>query len=69
MSLVIIKIEIKKLDGDYNYLNLILRTWGGGGGVQKICKILQTSMYAFVTAKVDGAQYSYNVKHEYLPVE
>ena len=26
-SLVIIKIKIKKLDGDYKYFSLILRTW------------------------------------------
>ena len=32
---------LKKLNGDYRYFNLILRTWGGG---QKICKMLKTFM-------------------------
>ena len=32
--------KIKKLDGDFNYFNLILRTWV----FQKIGKMLKTSM-------------------------
>ena len=41
MSSVIIKIKIKKLGGDYNYFNLILRTLFF---FQKIGKMLVTSM-------------------------
>ena len=40
MSCIIIEIKIKKLDGDYNYFNLIL----GFGFFQKIGKMLKTSM-------------------------
>ena len=39
-----IKVEIKKLNGDYKYLNLILKTCFF---FQKICKMLKTSMLDF----------------------
>ena len=44
MSWVIIKIKIKKLDGDYNYFNLMLRTCCF---FQKIFKMLKTSMWDY----------------------
>ena len=48
MLWVIIKIKIKKLDGEYNYLDLILRTWV----FQKICKMLKTSMWYYEKSSV-----------------
>ena len=49
MSCVIIKIKIKKLDGDYNSFYLILRTWGF---FQKIGKMLKTSMSDYEKSSV-----------------
>ena len=42
--------KIKKLDGDYNYFNLILRTWGVF--FQKIGKMLKTSMSDYEKSSV-----------------
>ena len=50
MSRILIEIKIKKLDGDYNYFNLILRT--SCFFFQKIGKILKTSISDYEKSSV-----------------
>ena len=37
--------------------------------IKRVCITLFSTKHAFVTAQAGGAQYSYNMRHENLPVE